>query len=76
MDPLKWTGVLILVGLLAVLGAMLRLITDRGSYAGRCRSKEECEGKHAELMHYRRVATRRSPTSPMTRRTVPERGVP
>lgn len=64
MDPLKWTGVLILVGLLAVLGAMLRLITDRGSYAGRCRSKEECEGKHAELMHYRRVRHAEKPDEP------------
>ena len=47
-----------------VLGAMLRLITDRGSYAGRWRSKEECEGEHAELMHYRRVRHAEKPDEP------------
>lgn len=54
MDPLKITGFCILVGLLAVLGAMLRLITDRGRYAGRCSSTTECDAKHEELTYRRK----------------------
>ena len=64
MDPLKVTGFCILLGLVAVLAAMLRLITERGRYVGRCRSPDECNAKHDELLHYRRIRNAEKPDEP------------
>ena len=64
MDPLVISAVCIVLGLVAVLIAMLRLIADRGGYVGRCTSADECADKHAELNHYRRVRHAEKPDEP------------
>jgi hypothetical protein len=64
VDPLTLAGFGILLCLVAVLGAMLRLITERGRYVGRCKSPDECAAKHDELMHYRRIRNAEKPDEP------------
>lgn len=54
LGTLGWIGLVLALACMAVLLAMLRMISSTSHYAGRCKSREECDRKHADLLALQR----------------------